>query len=82
MKAAGDLALPQQKRRAIDFGCGVGRPAPEPGSCLESAHSQYLPLHLVLNGSARGHFLPRAHVCFANEYAIPRAPIGKLSVMS
>jgi len=25
MKAADDLALPQQKRRAIDFGCGVGR---------------------------------------------------------
>jgi SAM-dependent methyltransferase len=25
MQSAGELALPQQRRRAIDFGCGVGR---------------------------------------------------------
>lgn len=25
MQSAGDLALPRQRRRAIDFGCGVGR---------------------------------------------------------
>jgi SAM-dependent methyltransferase len=25
MRSAGELALPQQRRRAIDFGCGVGR---------------------------------------------------------